>query len=133
MSVRCLKFNIFYLRTLFCAVRTIWGSSNCKIPLKMNISSSENAKNTPALFLYSKVEHPFNYLHEAENSLAKRGYFLREILNLTPFLRFFQQKRSDCIKSLLILMTLLPQEKAFYKFNIFLYWFSSIKSNGFVR
>ena len=27
MSVRCLKFNIFYFRTLFCAVRTIWGSS----------------------------------------------------------------------------------------------------------
>ena len=27
MSVRCLIFNIFYLETLFCAVRTIWGSS----------------------------------------------------------------------------------------------------------
>ena len=27
MSVRCLNFNIFYLVTLFCAVRTIWGSS----------------------------------------------------------------------------------------------------------
>ena len=37
MSVRCLKFNIFYLGTLFCAVRTIWGSSGlrdwCSIPI----------------------------------------------------------------------------------------------------
>ena len=28
MSVRFLNFNIFYLRTLFCAVRTIWGYSD---------------------------------------------------------------------------------------------------------
>lgn len=28
MSVRCLNFNIFYLETLFCAVCTIWGSSD---------------------------------------------------------------------------------------------------------
>ena len=27
MSVRCLIFYIFYLRGVFCAVRTIWGSS----------------------------------------------------------------------------------------------------------
>ena len=28
MSVRCLIFNVFYLKSLFCAVRTIWGSSH---------------------------------------------------------------------------------------------------------
>ena len=34
-SVCCLKFNIFYHRVLFCAVRTIWGSSKPIEPLKI--------------------------------------------------------------------------------------------------
>ena len=33
MSVRCLIFNILYPETLFCAVRTIWGSSKADLPL----------------------------------------------------------------------------------------------------
>ena len=55
MSVRCLKFNIFYFRTLYCAVRTIWGSSRMRThtPLKLMMLRQ-------AILLYHVKKPPWN-------------------------------------------------------------------------
>ena len=55
MSVRCLIFNIFYQKGVFCTVRTIWGGSYTREALVSTLHGNENIENRQFNLSYSNL------------------------------------------------------------------------------